>query len=871
MADDKNENIDKENQDSSKKAFGPDKASLKAQQEYFDRAVDLNDQLKFQVSNLNQKTAIDKEQVKLSNQLVQTAKKLKGEYLDQKDLSKEIGKVEASKAAQQKVQNNLSQQFTKTEHQRMKLAMNIEKGIQNQKKELAQIVAEDAKGLAIDEKRKGVLEAQITNHQKGLVTRMKNFSTEEKQFMVGQKNLKLTEEMEAALKKEEQNLKEVNNAMGLTGQGLKTINHLFGGALGNTDKILENSQKQIKALQSEGKLRKGMGGKLQGLAIISKNVGKSLMRNLNDPLTYIKIALDYSNEINKFQKQLGLSYTQAASLRGEMTEIAAASGNMAVNSKKVTETFTSLNTQFGTASTTLATMFPEVVTQATQLQHLMGLSAKSTAEFAKMAIVSGKPLKDIKEDTIGAVKAAEQETGARLNIKEVMEATGQVTGQIKAQLAANPEAIAKAVAVAKQFGMELKDIEATSKSLLQFESSIEAELKAELLTGKQLNLEKARLAALTGDYETLAREINEQVGTFADFSQMNVLQQDALAASLGMTSDSLSEQLLKKANLVELAQEARANGNEELAQQLEARSASEKFQDTVEKIKGVFSDLVGGPLAGFLDLLGSALSIIGYILQPIGYIAGAVAKVASFDFKNMSVLQGIVGGIATVLLGIKATTMAINGYRELSHAIEVRIRAAKIAQASTTKGQSLMDKGLVMLGIKRAATEKVVNAGKSRGNKLGIGAMLRSAGRFVLNMFNAGTTAAGPGPQSLILPFVMGAIAGGLAAAVVAKFSKGDDIMSPGYGKRVLSTPEGSIALNNKDTVIAGTDLMQGDDVISTPAGSISTAPAIDYEQMAVAMSTMQVNSQMSYDPYAARSSQGGVFYGNQAKQNKML
>ena len=93
----------------------------------------------------------------------QTAKKLKGEYLDQKDLSKEIGKVEASKAAQQKVQNNLSQQFTKTEHQRMKLAMNIEKGIQNQKKELAQIVAEDAKGLAIDEKRKGVLEAQINN------------------------------------------------------------------------------------------------------------------------------------------------------------------------------------------------------------------------------------------------------------------------------------------------------------------------------------------------------------------------------------------------------------------------------------------------------------------------------------------------------------------------------------------------------------------------------------------------------------------------------------------------------------------------------------------------------------------------------------
>ena len=131
--------------------------------------------------------------------------------------------------------------------------------------------------------------------------------------------------------------------------------------------------------------------------------------------------------------------------------------------------------------------------------------------------------------------------------------------------------------------MELEQVAATSKAILDFESNIEAELEAELLTGKELNLERARLAALTGDYETLTEEINKNVGTFADFSKMNVLQQDALAKSLGMTSDQLSEQLLQKANLEELAQEARASGDEELAQQLERRSAEEKFQDAVLK------------------------------------------------------------------------------------------------------------------------------------------------------------------------------------------------------------------------------------------------------------------------------------------------
>jgi len=42
-------------------------------------------------------------------------------------------------------------------------------------------------------------------------------------------------------------------------------------------------------------------------------------------------------------------------------------------------------------------------------------------------------------------------------------------------------------------------------------------------------------------------------------------------------------------------------------------------------------------------------------------------------------------------------------------------------------------------------------------------------------------------------------------------FSTGDDLVSmPGYGDRVLSGPEGSISLNNKDTVVAGTDLFGG-------------------------------------------------------------
>ena len=43
-----------------------------------------------------------------------------------------------------------------------------------------------------------------------------------------------------------------------------------------------------------------------------------------------------------------------------------------------------------------------------------------------------------------------------------------------------------------------------------------------------------------------------------------------------------------------------------------------------------------------------------------------------------------------------------------------------------------------------------------------------------------------------------------------------------GYGSRTLMAPEGAIALNNKDTIIAGTNLFpRGNDVVSTPAGTM--------------------------------------------------
>jgi hypothetical protein len=143
---------------------------------------------------------------------------------------------------------------------------------------------------------------------------------------------------------------------------------------------------------------------------------------------------------------------------------------------------------------------------------------------------------------------------------------------------------------------------------------------------------------------------------------MNVLQQKALAESVGMTVDQLSDQLLKKANLAELAEEARASGDEELAQMLEARSAQEKFNDTVVQLKSIFTDLVGGPFGDVLSTIGEMVTGLSYIVKLAQDFGGFVGGWFSFIGDGLAKL----GKVGKVLKTLGMLAVVVGAYKAFS-------------------------------------------------------------------------------------------------------------------------------------------------------------------------------------------------------------
>lgn len=387
---------------------------------------------------------------------------------------------------------------------------------------------------------------------------------------------------------------------------------------------------QIETAEAINKIRQGLN------TVVASAMSTAGLFN-----TIKNVIMEASTLTVGFSKALGVSQDEVMALRDGFMDIEDGANNSAINVISLQKSFMSLNETFGTAASVIR---DDIVLETTKLIRLTDMSAGSAANFAKFANISGKNMSVITKEARAAVVAGEQEVGVRLNINKVLDEAGKITGVISAQLGGNPAKIAKSVAVAKQFGMELSKVAAAGRTLLDFESSISNELEAELLLGKNINLERARLAALTGDYETLTKEINKNVGDFSDFSKLNVLQQEALAKSVGMTADALADQLLSKANLAELAQEARDNDDLELAKTLEAQDLAQKFANIQERIQGILvqnGDQIARLVEGIVGLVDNA-----------GVLKGVLAAVAAMKFA------GVISQIVTMVTSLTAAAAA---------------------------------------------------------------------------------------------------------------------------------------------------------------------------------------------------------------------
>jgi len=580
-----------------------------------------------------------KDTASVSQNLIDNAEKLLDGTIGVKDIQKEIEKNDQSQLG---LKRELSQQLDKAAASAT---------------DLTDAQKDQIRGASTQSEIQDVLQSYYRDISSEMFTALN----------LGQEQLGNNEKNNTELKNQLDKSKQIKNTVGLSGKLLEGISKIpIAGQLIDSKEALTKMNKAAAGGASK------MQTMMVGLGSATKDILKGALNPLTIAIAALKAGLAFDKQITGLQKGMGISESKAYGLRMEMTKAAAASDDMAINSERLLKTFSMLQSQLGIA----ATFSTEMTEDATILSEKLGLSEKATANFAQSSLVVGKSIDEQYKSSLGIINSIQVQTGAMIPFKETLEKAGNITGQIRAQMGGSLEEITKAVGVAASLGMELEQVAKSGEGMLNFQSSIEAELEAELLTGKELNLEKARLLALTGDYEGLAKEISKEAGNFTEFSKMNVLQQNALAKSFNMSSNEMSDMLMKEEMIGQTKESALAAGNEDLAKRIEARDVQEQMADAVAKLKGVFVDLVGGPVGAFLNLLMLCLTPIGIMMEGLSKILNLFGE----NREEMTAMESILGTIAGIYLTIKGYQIASNVLSGIKFAWQNRHLAQKVME-----------------------------------------------------------------------------------------------------------------------------------------------------------------------------------------------
>jgi hypothetical protein len=405
---------------------------------------------------------------------------------------------------------------------------------------------------------------------------------------------------------------------------------------------------------------------------------KKLLTDMIKPMTelftvagFLKNMIDSANQFDKasvnISKNLGVSSASANGIAARMETMSLFSRSTTVNMKNLVEAQGQLNSALGLAYE----YSDETLKTQIMLTKQFGLTGEEAAGIYQFSVLAGKSSEKVNDEMVGAFVASKNSLKVGANFKDVMAEAAKVSGQLAANFKNNPALITAAIVQAKALGTTLEQTRDQGKSLLDFESSISNELEAELMTGQQMNLERARAAALMGDQVTVAKELANQGMTYEKFQNMNVLAQESFAKALGLSGDKLAEQL-KKQKMAQESGKSLAEITKQDALEAEKRQTiQDRFNDAVEKLKDIFG-------------------IIGVILTPI-------AQILSFMVDNTwTIYAGLLLWAATSK-GIGGTFKGIvDSMKSMGTGIMDKIKG-KGAEAAATSTADVGGKGGGML------------------------------------------------------------------------------------------------------------------------------------------------------------------------------
>lgn len=457
-------------------------------------------------------------------------------------------------------------------------------------------------------------------------------------------------------------------------------------------KDLIKSKEEIALQVAESNVNLNIFGRqLKTLKVLSRGAGTALSRALTDPavlaLFSMKSILEQFGKLDRanvdFRRNLGqtppyidtinlkfASTVDYVSLAANLTE------KLGIN---VAQTFT-----------------PEVLGTAAEFMNLLGLSAEQVGSLALRAQATNVSLNESTRNIIRQVNAYNRANRSAIAHGMVLRDVANVSDGLSASLGGNAGRIAEASAAARRLGLELAQIESVASTLLNFESSIEDELTAQLLTGRAINLNRARELALVNEVADLGREIFDNQVSLTEFANMNRIQQEGLAKALGISRDQLARAAYLRSVEMGMTEQQAATLHQVNLEDMKRLSTQESLAKITEKL----SQLLVGPAALLTNMVESSIKLYS-VLGLIGTISlgKAIMQIATLALKLKAAAGASITLVSTLSFGT-ALAAVVTGITAMHIAAKKAERDAMSSIPSIQDGIISPTEGLIVSGPK---------------------------------------------------------------------------------------------------------------------------------------------------------------------------
>jgi hypothetical protein len=594
-------------------------------------------------------TASENDLYSIGKQINKSLLSQKGGYDNVKDLTKQIKSnqdlLNKSSIAEIGLVKSLGEEKAKQVDQSFSELVTIA----NKSKRLEEYYKRMENGEKVEVEILEGLKNQIAAHEENIKRAEESLNPLQKQLLYSKAQALELKKQNNEREKEEIYLNKVKNTTGVIGAlmaGMKEIPFLKD--LPGVSTALEDVEKEIIRIKvEEGRTV----GKTEAMGMAFKHIGKSMKENLLDPTVLVSAAI-------------GLIVKGFASLNQAQTDFGRETGRTAsrwdATSTSVTtlsdyiKTATDLTKQLGFQADLIFTS--KTLQEATEMVELMGMSSEEAGKLAMLSKLNGTELKKANESVIKTAGNFNKTNRTAISQKQILSDVANTSNVIAVNLGGNASKIAQANLEARKFGLSLEKSEQIASSLLDFESSISSEIEAELLTGKDLNFEKARLLALNGETAELTKEIGQNQDIISAYTSGNRLQQEAVAKSVGLQREDIAKMIIDQKSQLGLTDEQVQKASGMNAEDFKRLSVQESINKSISKM--------GEALAGPLEMLASMAEHTGLMkalfVGIAGIMTGAMLVGLTKNILQLGTMLGLnLANAAAATATAEATTVGL--------------------------------------------------------------------------------------------------------------------------------------------------------------------------------------------------------------------